>query len=219
MMNPQTPATDRPGDPSSARELRRQDKIRQLIDAATEVFLEDGYAATSMDRIVERAATSKRTLYNYFDSKEDIFIEVMQLQLGSIYEKFLPERELSGDLREQLRRVGSEFLRIVNTPVTLSLFRTTIAESQRFPKLASQFFMESFARVIDGIAEILEREAAAASVSVTDPREAGEHFLDLLTGTAYQRVLFGLIPPMNDREIAAYTDRALRYFLEPPRIG
>jgi len=200
------------GAPSSAREARRQAKIRQITRAATNVFLEYGFAAASIDRIVEKASVSKRTLYNYYDSKEEIFIDVMQMRLGSIYEKFNPGRDRGGDLRQQLGQVGIEFLRIVNSPETLALFRNVIAESQRFPKLARQFFRESFAKVIDGIAAILEREAGNSGLRDTDAKEAAEYFLDLLTGTAYQRVLFGVIPPMDDKARSERTEWALSCF-------
>lgn len=197
---------------SSARDLRRQDKIRQIVRAATGVFLEHGFSATSMDKIVEKAGVSKRTLYNYYQSKEEIFIAVMEMQLGSIYKKFEPGENKSGDLAEQLGRVGIEWLRIINSPVTLSLFRNTVAESQRFPKLAHQFFEEGFGKVIEGIAAILEREMDNSGIIVSDTKQAGEYFLDLLTGTAYDRVVFGIMPPMNDKAIRLRTERALSYF-------
>ncbi len=198
----------------SARDLRRQGKIRQIVEAATGVFLEDGFAATSMDKIVEKAGVSKRTLYSYYEGKEEIFIDVMQMQLGSVYENFEPDRNKSEDVAEQLRRVGIDLLRIANSPVTLSLFRIAAAEAHRFPKLARQFFEESFENVIDGIAAILKREIEKTSLRITDTKQAGEYFLDLVTGTAYLGIVFGINPPMNDKAIKARTERALNYFFK-----
>ncbi|MFC7049863.1 TetR/AcrR family transcriptional regulator [Emcibacter nanhaiensis] len=200
--------------PSSARDRRRQAKIRQIVSAATEVFLEDGFSAASMDKIVERAGVSKRTLYNYYDSKEDIFFDVMQMQLGAIWVSFEPDRYESEAWGEQLRRIGIEMLRIANSPVTLALFRTVVAESQRFPLLAQQFFDESFGKLLDAIANILEQAIKSGDIRLTDPKEAADYFLDLLTGTAYQSIMVGVKPPMNDKEIRGRTERALNYFLE-----
>ena len=212
-MNEKIAAAARQNAPS-ARDRRRQAKKHQIVSAATEVFLEDGFAAASMDKIVERAGVSKRTLYNYYDSKEDIFNDVMQMQLGAIWINFEPERYRSEAWITQLKRVGNEMMRIANSPVTLALFRTVVAESQRFPKLAHQFFEESYGTLLDAIGDILEQANVSDDMRLTDPREAAEYFLDLLTGTAYQSIMVGVRPPMNDQEIKARTDRALDYFVE-----
>lgn len=212
MTRPVTPAAGH--DTISARDLRRQDKIRQIVLAATEVFLEGGFAATSMDKVVEKAGVSKRTLYNYYKGKEELFIDVMQMQLGSLYENFETDRSGSADPAEQLHWLGIELLRLANAPTTLSLFRIAAAEAQRFPKLAQHFFEQSFENVIDSVAVILDHESEKLGIRVGDSRQAGEFFLDLLTGTAYLRVIFGTTAPWNDKAIKARTSRAVSYFFE-----
>jgi AcrR family transcriptional regulator len=212
MTRPVTRAPER--DTFSARDLRRQDKIRQIVLAATEVFLDSGFAATSMDRIVEKAGVSKRTLYNYYKGKEELFIDVMQMQLGSLYENFEKDRSGSADPAEQLQRLGIELLRLANAPATLSLFRIAAAEAQRFPKFAQHFFEQSFENVIDSVAVILDHESEKLGMRVGDSRQAGEFFLDLLTGTAYLRVIFGTTAPWNDKAIKMRTSRAVSYFFE-----
>lgn len=197
---------------SSARDLRRQEKIRQIVTAATEIFLEDGFAAASMDKIVEKARVSKRTLYNYYASKDEIYIDVIQTQLGAMWKNFDPADIKPTDLTDHMMRIGTEMLRIANAPVTLSLFRNIAAESQRFPKLAYQFYEEIFEKLIDAIAMVLERESGHSGLHITDAKQASEYFLDLLTGTAYHRVVFGTTPPMNDKAIKSRTERALGYF-------
>ena len=198
----------------SARDLRREDKIRQIVQAATEVFLEDGFTAASMDRIVEKAGVSKRTLYNYYKSKDEIFLDVMQTHLSSIYANFEARPNRSAGLKEQLRRVGIELLRLANSSATLSLFRIAASEVQRFPELAQRFFEHSFEDVIDGIASILDREREKSGTRITDTRAASECFLDLLIGTAYLGVIFGVSPPMNDKTIRKRTERALSLVFE-----
>lgn len=205
-------ATSEDSNTLSARDLNRQNKIKQIVYAATEVFLEDGFSETSMDKIVEKAGISKRTLYKYYPSKEEIFIDVMQMQFGTILENFAPHRITSADLENQLRSVGIELLRLANAPGTLSIFRIIAAEAQRFPKLAQQFFEQSFDQIIDGVATILERETGNCDKHIADTRQAGEYFLDLLTGTEYLRIVFGTAPPMKAKTIKIRTERALNYF-------
>lgn len=198
-------------DSTSARGTRRRGKIRQILEAATEVFLEDGFAATSMDKIVDHAGVSKRTLYSYYGSKEEIYIGVMQVQLGSIWKSVELSRNKSENTVSQLRRLGIELLRIANSPGTIALFRNIAGESRRFPNLAQQFVEENFEKLIDCIAAIIESDTRYQNTHITDAKEAGEYFLDILTGTAYHRVIFGTDPPMSDKTIKARTERALNY--------
>src|SRR5471030_3424689 len=59
---------------ATAPDLSRSDaKRRAILDVASEVFLAQGYAATSMSEIAARLGGSKGTLYNYFRSKEELF--------------------------------------------------------------------------------------------------------------------------------------------------
>ena len=55
------PTRNADGIATSARELRRQNKIRQIVEAAREVFLQEGFSGASMDLIVQKAGVSKRT--------------------------------------------------------------------------------------------------------------------------------------------------------------
>lgn len=55
------------------KEIRRND----IIDAAQNVFFTKGYVAATMDDIAKEAQFSKRTLYVYFDSKEQLYFEIM----------------------------------------------------------------------------------------------------------------------------------------------
>ena len=197
---------------NSPRDQRRLDKIQQIIDAASEVFLQEGYSGASMDRIVEAAGVSKRTLYNYYKSKDEIFIDVMQKQLGSIYINFEPGRLASMSLADQLKHLAKEILLLTNAPETLALMRNIGAETQRFPTLARQFLEESLDKVINSMADIFEREAGKAGLQIDDSHEAAEHFLDLVTGSVYHRIVFGTVPPMNDKKIEQRAEQAVDYF-------
>ncbi|TIW33462.1 MAG: helix-turn-helix transcriptional regulator, partial [Mesorhizobium sp.] len=51
---------------AAARTIRRNGRREALLQAAAEIFFEQGYAATSIDAIIERAGGSKRNIYNEF---------------------------------------------------------------------------------------------------------------------------------------------------------
>ena len=59
-------------------------KRAQITKAAREVFLERGYAATSMDAVTALAGVSKQTLYSYFPSKGELFADFLDGELGHL---------------------------------------------------------------------------------------------------------------------------------------
>src|SRR5262245_15778279 len=76
-----TPQTRRqPGRPQKFSEAERR---AQLIDVAEQAFLEMGYGAASMDDIASRAGMSKKTLYQLFDTKENLFGAVIEARMLS----------------------------------------------------------------------------------------------------------------------------------------
>src|SRR6202050_1736457 len=106
-------------EPSTAPDVSRSDaKRRAILDVATEVFLAQGYAATSMSEIAAKLGGSKGTLYNYFRSKEELFsafiTETCQGPAIRLFESLPPIGEGRG-VRESLIDLGvslMEFLQL-----------------------------------------------------------------------------------------------------------
>ncbi|MGV3635194.1 MAG: TetR/AcrR family transcriptional regulator [Pseudorhodoplanes sp.] len=109
---------------------RKTDATRQrIIDAAYECFWRTGYTRTSLDTIAERAGLTKRTLYGYFRSKDDLLAAVMshhhalaEVRLKHIGDRMPPDRDgliesffgqLAGWASATPRWSGSGFTRLV----------------------------------------------------------------------------------------------------------
>src|SRR5258708_9688479 len=68
------PATATVRRPRPRGEIRRS----QILDAATEVFLENGYGGAPIDLVVERAGASKATVYSFFGGQEGLFPTIVE---------------------------------------------------------------------------------------------------------------------------------------------
>src|SRR6516165_8443735 len=78
--------TRRSRDGRRAWEQRRQEQTRfSLVEAATTVFVRDGFAATTIAGITEEAGVSTGSFYNYFRTKEDILRAVVERIHASFY--------------------------------------------------------------------------------------------------------------------------------------
>lgn len=82
---------------------------RRLLDCTTELFVQKGYAATSVREIVAAAGVTPPVLYYYFHNKEGLFLEIMGEAGAQFHEELSATMELDGTAREKLTHL---FLRI-----------------------------------------------------------------------------------------------------------
>ena len=177
-------------------------KRDQILSGARRVFLRDGFAGASTDAIAAEARVSKRTLYAYYPSKEELFAEVMRrLTIENPQTRALESiEEMSPGDREELRRDLLELVRkIVTTmmqPDYLSLLRTTIADTHRFPQLGGLFRATVPERAMRSFAVFIEKSRERGVVGPdVDGDTAARMFVGPLLTYAVLNGLFAEGPP------------------------
>src|SRR5450830_523849 len=86
------------------RERRKEARPGELLDAALDLFVEKGFAATRVEEVAQRAGVSKGTLFLYFPSKEDLFKAVVRENISGRFAKWNEEFErFEGSTHEMLR--------------------------------------------------------------------------------------------------------------------
>jgi len=111
-------------------------RMALLLKAAAERFLDQGYAAVSIDSLVQQVGGSKRNVYDHFKGKDGLFIKIMTDLCDEIMAP-LESLEISGVEPEvALIRFSEEVLRMALKPRTLALHRLMISEASRFPDLS-----------------------------------------------------------------------------------
>jgi TetR/AcrR family transcriptional regulator, mexJK operon transcriptional repressor len=142
---------------------RTRAKRDQILAGARRVFLRDGFAAASTDAIAREAKVSKRTLYVYYPSKEELFADVMRkLTIENPQTRALESiEEMSPGSEEELRRdllkLAQKILATMMQPDYLALLRTTIADTHRFPQLGGLFRATVPERAMRSFAVFIER--------------------------------------------------------------
>ncbi len=147
-------------------------KRRAITEAATTVFLTNGYLGTTMDEIAALARVSKQTVYKHFADKERLFSEIVTAKVDEIADPNTGEvLKLgdTGDLERDLRRFARGQLRAVMDPRLLKLRRLVIGESGRFPQLGRLFYERGPGRTIDALASTFERLASRGVLELHDP--------------------------------------------------
>lgn len=115
-------------------------KRKAILAAAADQFRAHGYEASSVDSIAAAAGVSKRTVYNHFPSKEELFAEtIVQLFQSGAGEEELPYRSELG-LREQLSELLALKLQTLEDPAFLALARVAVGEAIHAPERAQPVF-------------------------------------------------------------------------------
>lgn len=128
--------------PGHRRERRKHERPGELLQAALELFVEKGFAATRVEEVALKAGVSKGTLFLYYDSKEELFKAVIQANLTPHFIAWDQEFEtFQGTTAEMLHYgLGSWWDRIGNT-LASGLTKLVMSEANNFPEMA-QFYRE-----------------------------------------------------------------------------
>ena len=203
-----------PQETSSASE-RKRDEIQR---AALLLFSRDGYERTSVDAIAAEAGVSKRTVYNHFGDKENLFLavvqrtfawmvglvgEILDRQLGPVREPAAVEPALVAALLEVARNV-------TQLPERTALLRLIISEATRFPVLAQPW--RDRGTVTDVFTNRLAQLTDRGLLSFGDPVQAMQHLSALTLNQLNTRSLWGTLP-LTDAEIEQVIRSGVRVFL------
>lgn len=181
-------------DPSTSVNGKRE----QILQGAMRVFLHQGYAKTSMDRVAAAAGVSKQTIYSHFQDKEGLFtaliervtIRRFQIELGfdASYQT-TPTLPLHGEPAQLLRKLAEIFLHKMSDAEYLSFIRLVIAESARFPQLAKLYSCTVIQRGCQSLSTYFQ---AHPELNIVDTEATARIFLgSLMSFVLSQELLHG----------------------------
>ncbi len=169
---------------------RRGYELREhILYAAKNVFLEVGFERASMDVIAARAQTSKRTLYAHFESKENLYIAIIELVRELYLSKLKTPSEYSDDPAEALVLFCGRYLEGLLFAWTIRMCRMSIAEAERFPEGAARYFDVIFSAPHERLSAYL---GEMFGLSETASSEAAQQLLGRIIYPRFPRALFGL---------------------------
>jgi TetR/AcrR family transcriptional regulator len=156
-----------------ARQRRKEARPQELLDAALELFVEKGFAATRSEEVATRAGVAKGTLYLYYPSKEDLLKAVVHENLSTlIAEGAAIAGEFSGSTHELLLLLLQTWWeRVGNTPAS-GIFKIIITEMGNFPDFA-RFYTEEVIEPSHALfTRVIERGVASGELRPVNTLEA-----------------------------------------------
>ncbi len=97
----------------SPKLVDKTEKINEIAVAALNLFAQKGYAATSVEQIAESAGIGKGTVYEYFPSKEEIFVHAINNWIMNLINRMV---EMTRDIEDPVERLKS-FIEMVKDVV------------------------------------------------------------------------------------------------------
>lgn len=173
------------------------------MDQALDLFLEHGYAQTTMEAVAGAVGMSKRTLYAQYEDKAALFRAAVQRAIEAVLVEQAALRELdTGDLAGALTAVARMRIGQVMTTPGLKLQRIVNAESYRFPEIFTMASRQITGPVVEFVSEVLQRHAAAGAIVVPRPELAAMTFMSMVAGAPSRVLASG-----NQMEPAEIEDR------------
>ncbi|MEH2380337.1 MAG: TetR/AcrR family transcriptional regulator [Nostoc sp.] len=165
-------------------------KQEQILQGAIRVFLKEGYARTSMDRVSAEAGVSKQTIYSHFQDKEGLFKALIERLTLACFQSIFCTEKLHGEPAILLRQVAEIYLtKVADNPDYLALLRLIITESQNFPELAKLYTQTVVQR---GRQMLSQYFVSHPELGITDPEAMAQIFFgSLVSYVIIQEVLYG----------------------------
>jgi len=198
---------------TTAPATRLTDRKREaIVAAAIHSFRQHGFAGTSMDGVAAGAGVSKRTVYNHFPSKDELFAEILE-------QLFIRSQAVAGldyrpdrPLRTQLRELLAQKMALLNDPGFLDLSRVGLAEVIHAPERAMAI-VERLGEKEEGLATWLRAAQADGRLRPADPARAAQMLQGLLKALAFWPQLTLGAPQLAPAEQARVLDECVDMFL------
>ena len=202
--------------PKSAviRKVPRGERRRsELIDVAERMFLDRGFADTTMQMIAECAGASKETLYRHFESKEQLFAEIISRKAQQISGPDAPMAR-GGSPQTVLTALGVTLLGTIARGEASFLFRTVVTEAARSPEFGDLFYARGPGLTVERLTQFLAEASARGELQCDDPAVAAQLFLGAVVSQFHlRRLVLSDWKPPTEKEIARHVEAAVSMFL------
>jgi len=194
----------------------RERKTAEIMTAARELFLRDGFAGTTIEAIAASAGVSKATVYSNFSDKDALFVELLEVvtaEAGDILRSATAGLEGAAPVRDRFLTVAGVLVRGVLRPEVVSLRRLAISQAVRFPEAAARYWQAGPAATIELLAERIRSLAAEGAIAAPDPARAATQFAYALVGPLQDRLLLDPGHAFTYAEVEAHIEATVDAFL------
>ena len=183
--------------------VRTEEKRREIVRIASDLFHDNGYERTSMSMISEKLGGSKATLYGYFSSKEELLAATLVYDVTEEADRLMNEFLSNKNLREGLIQLGTAYLmrRLSSGPIAnVRMVSTQPAGSE----IGKNFYETVLRPAWQRLADRFEMMMDDGILKRADPWVTAMHWKGLNEWDFFEKRLLGAMPgpPDNVHQVA-----------------
>lgn len=194
-------------------------KDEAILEGARACFFDDGFGATTIERVAARAGVSKVTVYKRFEDKEALFEAVVRHEMAKMEAAFHSWPFADGSLVERLNAYGSILLRFLFSTEHMLLDRMLAHDLKHSPDMARRFFDVGPGACRAQVARMLAEADARGEIAIDEPLLAAADLFALWKGFIDKELEFKVIGVVSGDCIDARVERGTRLFMKMVRHG
>jgi AcrR family transcriptional regulator len=196
-------------------QVRPDEETRALIiEAAAQEFQTNGYAATCIADVAERAGVSTKTLYRLVPTKADLFASVVTERINQFVFEVDQDVDNLCDPAAALERMLIAYGTLTLEARTIAMIRLVFGECGAFPEIAATFYERAVLRTGGAMEALLRRLCALGFIALDDPLEATGMLRGMMIMEPQRAAMLGQLPAPDADAIAARAKRCVGLFLE-----
>lgn len=185
-----------------------------IVEAASELFTELGFQATTLDKVAQRAKISKLSIYRHFENKEALFSAAIVAGCQQLFAPQALSEGVDGSVEDQLMAAGTLLLRTLLRPDVSSVEAMVMADKTNQKSLSKLHYEAGPAHVIAQIEALLRQLHAKTLLNVPDPLQSARLFAALFKGSDLLIIArFDEVRAEDDNEIESYCRSAVAMFI------
>jgi len=198
---------------SQTPSIRRSGKREQILRTASQLFIDRGFDAVSMDTIASEAGVSKQTVYSHFGCKEDLFAasieaKCVEFNLGDAL------ADLERPLEEALNDFALALVELLKTDDVIKLSRILMARAAESTELSEIAWQVSSRRTLTELQHYLEQQVARQKLVIDDCDLAARQFLSMINGLWHKKQLMGMTSEDELQNLPQYVASCVDLFLK-----
>ncbi|WP_323169527.1 TetR/AcrR family transcriptional regulator [Pantoea agglomerans] len=185
-----------------------------IVEAASELFAELGFQATTLDKVAQRAKISKLSIYRHFENKEALFSAAIVAGCQQLFAPQALSEGVDGSVEDQLMAAGTLLLRTLLRPDVSSVEAMVMADKTNQKSLSKLHYQAGPAHVLAQIENLLRQLHEKTLLNVPDPLQSARLFAALFKGSDLLIIArFDKARAEDDNEIESYCRSAVEMFI------
>ncbi len=189
-------------------------KRKAIIDAARNLFLQNGVDGVSLDVVIKSAAVSKSTFYSNFTNRAELFSAIVKQEAENLLQLDTWIGDQENTIEHDLTSFGVKALELVVRLDSIGIERMLGVQSENRKQLAKIFYDAGPKRTLTILANRIQSGMNHCELVEGDADLAASDFMALLTGDTRLKLSIGLIAVPNGVQIRKRVDRTVSLFLK-----